>query len=135
MFIAAVIIIVVAAIVWFIWSFQSDQHNLDFWDSFVSYCPICQSRRRWGKETLYEWVATKTLEEIGKLELRCNNCKADLTGLYILHPFVKKALLGAATASKNKEVAVEYLKQLSVIDAAEPMAEERKITRRRERAK
>lgn len=123
------IVLGVLAFAWLIWSVQNDKQDLNFWTSFTSVCPVCHTSRRWSLEKLASRAATMSLEEIAALEMKCLQCEADLTGLYLLHPHTKAALIGAAEARRRKEIATEYVKQLQVDDAAEPLAQERKRVR------
>lgn len=92
---------------------KKDEDGLDYYNSIEIQCPVCKNKKRFSKDQACTRAVTLEIEQLKKLSVSCKSCKADLSGLYFSHPFVREALTEAEHLQGSKELTMQFLEELA----------------------
>lgn len=71
-------------------------------------CPVCDTRMACAKEKLVQTIVQSGPEA---LHLKCLQCTSEITGVLVLHPWVRERVRGFEGNRLSNERAEEFLKQ------------------------
>lgn len=90
-----------------------DSNGCNSLNSFGITCPVCKNKGLWLKARACQIAVTTEINAIKNLKVVCESCKADLSGLYFSHRFVREALTEAGNLKGSKELSMQFLEELA----------------------